>query len=78
MCGYAKTAGQLKKDQSLMYYCSAKFPFDYFIVKNKDNKFVRAVFNQQDYILKENEYFEKVAYPGCPFYRKNQNDESFI
>lgn len=69
LCGFSKFPGQLKKDGTLMFGCIAKWPFSYFKVKNKNNNWIISVKRQEEYILKEGEYFEEVNFEGCPAHK---------
>lgn len=69
-CGYAKKPGQLKKDGSPMWYCNYKFPFDYYVLKDKDGNLIKSVKEEDEYKLvadkSSGEYIEKLHYEGCP------------
>ena len=69
-CGFAKEPGQLKKDGTPMWYCNYKFPFDYFILKDKDGNFIKSVKEEDGHKLIANksigESIEKLHYEGCP------------
>lgn len=69
-CGFAKEPNQLKKDGSPMWYCNYKFPFDYYILKDKDGNFIKSVKEEDEHKLVANkssgEYIEKLHYEGCP------------
>lgn len=66
-CGFAKRPGQLKKDGSLMWHCSFKFPFDYFVVIDKDGKQLRSARHEEELTdLGEGEKIEMKHYEGCP------------
>ena len=67
-CGFAKKAGQLKKDGTLMWHCPFKFAYDYYIVKNGE-KVVRTHLKREDVVLKEGEIVETARYDGCPRFR---------
>jgi len=67
--GFAKRPDELKKDGTPKWYCSYKFPYDYFEVK-KDNKIVYTVMEKsQIKTLKLGEYVIKKHYDGCPRWR---------
>lgn len=65
-CGFAKYKGQLKKDGSLMWHCSAKFPFDYYAVKDKDGKTKRSYFTKEEIKLAPDEKIMEMSFGGCP------------
>ena len=69
-CGYAKEPGQLKKDGTPMWYCNYKFPFDYFVLRDKDGNFIESVKEEDEHKLvadkSSGEYIEKLHYEGCP------------
>ena len=77
-CGYATYPGQLKKDGSLMWHCNYKFPFDFFILKDKDGNFIDSVKSEDKHKLKPNkelgEYIEKSHYKGCPKFNVESDD----
>lgn len=69
-CGFAKKPGQLKKNGLPMYFCEYKFPFDYYILKDKNGKQIASAMHP-DFLLKKNESdtIEKKSYEGCPAHR---------
>lgn len=67
-CGFAKRPGQLKKDGTPMWHCTAKFAYDYYNVK-KDGKLIKSYLNKEDISLKEGEIIETERYLGCPRFR---------
>ena len=70
MCGYAKYPGHLKKDGSVMWHCTFKFPFNYYALKDSDGKIKKTVFeDERDSLLslqKEGDFIEELKYEGCP------------
>jgi hypothetical protein len=66
VCGRAKYPGHLKKDGTLMWHCPYKFPFDYWILINKDGKQVASAFSQEDLKLDKSLIVKKMRYSGCP------------
>lgn len=71
-CGFAKTKGQLKKDGTVMWHCSMKFDFDYYVVLNKDKKVIKS-YTQSDFskdLVPTGCSFEKRHYAGCPKFLK--------
>jgi len=76
-CGFAKTPGQKKKDGSLMWHCSFKFSFDYFVVIDGDGKQIRSSKNKDELgELKKNEKIEMKHYEGCPAHRQYSSEEN--
>lgn len=72
LCGFAKRPDQLKKDGSPMWFCPSKFPFNYFLIRDKDGGFVNSVL-EKDFSLEmvpEGGIFERVEYKGCPSHNK--------
>lgn len=69
-CGFAKEPGQLKKDGTPMWYCNYKFPFDYYVLRDKDGNFIKSVKEEDEHKLaadkSSGEYIEKLHYEGCP------------
>jgi hypothetical protein len=66
LCGFAKTKGQLKKDGTKMWHCDYKFPFDYWVVKDKNGNLVSTAFDKNKIKLKDGETIELAHYSGCP------------
>ena len=64
MCGRASFPGEMKKDGSApLYYCSAKFPFIYW-VRVKNGKIIES---SKDMLApNEGEEVIEKTYPGCP------------
>lgn len=71
MCGKAGYPGQLKKDGTPMWHCTLKFPFDYYVLKDKDGRVISTAFEKKDLTEKENCTIVKVRYEGCPAYNKS-------
>jgi hypothetical protein len=71
MCGRAKFDGQLKKDGSVMFRCSQKFPYDYWALCNENGETVKT--SKAD-DLKPNqtkgEFVVKKKYGGCPAHKQ--------
>jgi hypothetical protein len=76
LCGFAREKGQLKKDGSLMWHCSYKFPFSYYALKNKDGKILKTDF-KNIFTPKKSETVEKMKYEGCPRHVKSDILDSF-
>lgn len=71
-CGYAKFAGQMKKDGSKPYYhCEAKFPFEYFSLVDKDGKVLTSSKDESTLTPKESEKVIARSYAGCPAHCKS-------
>jgi hypothetical protein len=75
MCGRAKSPGQIKKDGTPMWHCSAKFAFDYFQIKDENNVIIDSCYkdDKKEYIEKHKDKkikFELFQYSGCPAHCK--------
>jgi hypothetical protein len=68
MCGFAKRPGQLKKDGSPMWHCSAKFPFDYYEIRDDEtDRVIQTDFEKEKLPEpKEGQTLSKMHYTGCP------------
>ena len=79
ICGRAKQKGQLKKDNTPMWHCSQKFPYDYYAQVDEDGKVYRTAFEEEELKEKEGYKIEKKHYEGCPYFNKStkfvKNDE---
>lgn len=78
LCGRASKPNEKKKDGSPKWYCTYKFPFDYYCVldENKNIKktyFTRKEINEKTLLPKET--IEKRRYEGCPFFNKKQKND---
>jgi hypothetical protein len=73
MCGFANKPGELKKDGTPKYVCPYKFPFKYFVLKDKDGKTLKSS-KTNDFKLKEGEKVIELEYNGCPAHRPPIND----
>lgn len=81
VCGRAEYDGQLKKDGSLMWSCIARFPKDFWILKNSKGEIIKSVFIDEKHVLEElkkkhpKSKIEKFSYAGCArfFNQKNNN-----
>jgi hypothetical protein len=72
MCGFAKTADELKKDGTPKWSCAAKHPFKFFHIKEND-KIIDSCFldQEKDYRKKyPDKIFELIEYAGCPAFYK--------
>lgn len=73
-CGFAKSPNQLKKDGTPMWYCPAKFAFDFYKIKKIDSgETVATCFLEDKPKLREkypkdSYFFEWAVYSGCPHY----------
>ena len=74
LCGFAKFAGEKKKDNTDKWHCSAKFAFDFYQIKDKSNSIIDSCF-LDDYDEYKEKYpeasFALVRYSGCPHWNKN-------
>lgn len=72
VCGRADYEGHLKKDGSLMWHCSAKFPFFYHHIFNKNKEFVTSVREEEfsEKMIPEGGSHEMKYYGGCPKFQK--------
>lgn len=69
MCGFAKKPDELKKDGTQKWFCPAKFAFDFFHIKDKDDKIIDSCFlkEEDEYRKKYPDFkFEIYHYKGCP------------
>lgn len=76
-CGFAKYPGQLKKDGNLMWHCSFKFPFDYYVIIDGKGKEVQSSKDKEDLrALKKGEKIKMLHYTGCPAHcsQSDKND----
>lgn len=73
-CGFAKYKGQLKKNGEPMWHCPYKFGFVYYALRDKENKIVKTVLeeNMDDLFKNKPEGFKvtKEEYDGCPAHQK--------
>lgn len=69
-CGFAKKKGELKKDGKPKWHCPYKFNFNYYALRDKDNKIIKTFFeddiDQAFLIKKDTEKITKETYLGCP------------
>jgi len=86
LCGFAKQPNQLKKDGTPMWYCTYKFPFNYFALYDSKKNLIKTAFNKKDLvkIQKLNQKIIAENYAGCPCWKapplpeppkKKENDE---
>jgi hypothetical protein len=68
MCGFAKFRGEKKKDGNPKWCCQYKYPFKYYVLKDKDNKTLKSSF-ENDIIPKQGERVLELDYLGCPRHR---------
>lgn len=67
LCGFAKTPNQLKKDGSPMWYCAAKFPFNYWVLCDEDGNILSSKMTKEELPKpKKNEFIIEKQYHGCP------------
>jgi len=72
LCGFAKKPNELKKDGSPKWYCSFKFPFDYYSVIDEKKQIKRSFFTEKEatkYKQKKDK-ITKLHYTGCPLFNK--------
>lgn len=73
MCGYGKYPGHKNKLGKVYWVCPAKWPFDYYGIKNSSGEIVETAFEPEG--LRKLEKGEKAVilhYNGCPIYRKKK------
>ena len=72
VCGRADYEGHLKKDGSLMWHCSAKFPFFYHHIFNTNKEFVTSVREEEfsEKMIPEGGSHEMKYYGGCLKFQK--------
>lgn len=73
-CGFGGSPGELKKDGSVKFSCSSKWPFDFYHVK-KDSEIVASCFLEDKakmlHKYPESEFtWEKKKHLGCPAWNK--------
>ena len=75
MCGFATHPEQLKKDGSPMWHCAFKFPFDYHVLLDENDKVIKSFTEKEELPkAKKGQRIEKRHYSGCP--RHNTQEES--
>ena len=74
-CGFAKYPGHLKKDGSVMWHCSFKFPYDYYILEDKSGKQLASSKEESELKLKKKrgQKIIKKHYEGCPAHNSSSN-----
>ena len=72
LCGFAKKPNELKKDGSPKWYCTYKFPFEYYSLINKQGEFKRNYFTEKEAIKnqQEGDSIIQKQYEGCPSFNK--------
>ena len=72
VCGRAEYEGHLKKDGSLMWHCSSKFPFFYYHIFNKDKEFITSIREEEfaEKLVPDGGSYEMKYYAGCPRFQK--------
>lgn len=80
MCGFAKEPGQLKKDGNLMWHCSHKFPFDYFVLTDEESgDILESSFDLSELSSPEaGQKTEKRHYDGCPCHKTSSSDNDIF
>lgn len=76
VCGMGKVKGELKKDGSLKWACSYRFPFDYFALIDEDGNVLKTAFEEKELETKSGQAIIKKHYTGCPYFnnKKESND----
>lgn len=79
MCGRAKFAGQLKKDGNPMWFCSLKFGFIYYALKDGAGKVIKTAFEEIDLEKYKNSDLKivKMEYNGCPKFKNRTVNKNF-
>ncbi len=72
LCGFAKKPNEKKKDGSPKWYCTYKFPFDYYEVTNEEGDIKKSFFLKKDAdkYKSETDKVNKKHYTGCPSFNK--------
>jgi len=69
-CGFAKKKGELKKDGKPKWHCPYKFSFNYYALRDKDNKIIKSFFEDDKEeafkMAKDGHKVTKEYYAGCP------------
>jgi hypothetical protein len=69
MCGYAKSPDEKKADGSPKWFCSAKFGFEFYQIKDETGKIIDSCFKEDLEKFKEkysDKQFVLHKYKGCP------------
>ena len=76
-CGFAKRPGQLKKDGSVMWHCAFKFPYDYYIIEDKNGKQIASSKDEKELKAKKKrgQKITKKHYGGCPAHNSISKDD---
>lgn len=73
MCGYGKFPGHKNKAGKEYWVCQAKWPFDYFGIKNSCGEIVRTAFEPEGLgEIGRDEEVVMLHYAGCPAHRKKK------
>lgn len=64
-----------KKDGSVNFICSARKPFDYYVLLDKDKKILDSKFKESELKPKDGQIIEKRYYPGCSYYYKPNGEK---
>jgi hypothetical protein len=73
MCGFSKVRGEKKKDGTPKWSCQYKFPFKYFVLKDKDGKTLKSS-HENNFKPKEDQKVLELQYTGCPRHRPPIDD----
>lgn len=73
LCGFASKPNEKKKDGSPKWSCTYKFPFDYYVVLDKDGNVKKSVFDKSEINASNFPFDYKIEerhYAGCPAFNK--------
>jgi hypothetical protein len=78
LCGFATKPNEKKKDGTSKWYCTYKFPFQYFSLYNEKNELVKNAFDKKDLqkLTKPNYKIEEKTYQGCPCWNSQEKEEA--
>jgi hypothetical protein len=76
-CGFAKYPGHLKKDGSVMWHCSFKFAYDYYVLEDKNGKRLGSSKDEKELKSKKKrgQKIVKKHYEGCPAHNSKTKDD---
>jgi len=79
LCGFAKTAGEKKKDGSLKWYCNYKFPFTYYSLLDAKGNIKKNFFTKKEATEQKvsGDKIKKCNYDGCPCFNSKPKKDSF-
>ena len=78
LCGFAKFPNEKKKDGSPKWYCTYKFPFEYYSLINKEGELKRNYFTEKEALKnkKNGDSILQKQYEGCPSFKKKKSAAS--